>query len=341
MHRIDPFIIQFSDKFGIRWYGLAYVAGFLVGMFLLHRLSRKNLLAIPTSDIDNFLTWLIGGVIIGARLGYVLFYEPSLFITFTGNFPFWGVFAINWGGMSSHGGFIGVALAIIIYCRRHNVPYFNAGDAVVMAAPLGLFFGRMANFINGELYGRPTDVPWAICFPTEIWTWSSDKFSSLVSRLSEMGYTFSSAEGVIRAVQENDKVAAVVRPMLTPRHPSQLYEAILEGLVLFGILWWFGNRKKRDGQVAALFFWCYAIFRILGEQLRMPDPGIGLDWLGLTRGQWLSLLMIVAGGVIWYMSVKMPELVSDPPKKETAPESKGGGGKSKSGHGKSRKKKHR
>lgn len=322
LHRISPFIIRFSENFGLRWYGLSYVAGFVAGLMLLRYLSKRGRLQLSLHDLDELLTVLIVGVLGGARLGYVLFYEPSLFIQFSSSLPFWGALAINQGGMSSHGGFIGVVIAVYYFAKRHRVSWLHVGDAVVMVAPAGLFFGRMANFINGELYGRPASVPWAVCFPTEILNWSSEKLTQLTSLLAQKGFALDSVERILAAIRQNDAAAAIVHPLLTPRHPSQLYEAFLEGVVLFAILWFWGMRKtRRDGQVSALFFLFYALLRIVGEHFREPDAGVGYQWLNLTRGQWLSILMLGAAGIFWHLSrtarpvaSKAPTAPAHPPK---------------------------
>ncbi len=307
LHRLSPYIIRFSGNFGLRWYGAAYVAGFITGLFLLRRLSKLGRLHISYQDIDGLLTYLIVGVLVGGRLGYVLFYDLPLLTQFDSHFPFWGVLAINQGGMSSHGGFIGITIMVLIFAHKHRVHWLHIGDGVVMVAPLGLFFGRIGNYINGELFGRPTNVPWAVCFPTEIMNWSSEKITHLFNYFAGKGFVFQDVNELISAVRQNDAVAFLIRPLLTPRHPSQLYEAFLEGLVLFAILWWFGKRAKKSGQVSAIFFWAYGVMRIFVEQFREPDVGIGFGWLGLTRGQWLSVGMLFAGGILWYLASRMPE----------------------------------
>lgn len=307
LHRISPYILRFGGQFGLRWYGLSYVAGFIVGLFLLRYLSQKGLLKLLLNDVDALLTYLIIGVLIGGRLGYILFYQPSLLLQLTASPPFWGVLAINQGGMSSHGGFLGVWLVIILFAKRHGVSWLHVGDAVVMSAPVGLFFGRLANFVNGELYGRPSVVPWAVCFPTEIMNWSTQRLNQLTGALAEKGFIYDSTERLLDAIRNNDTVANIVQPFLTPRHPSQIYEALLEGVCLFAILWWFGmKRSRRDGRITALFFLCYGVMRIFAEQFREPDAGIGYQILGLTRGQLLSFGMLFIGAVFWYISMMNP-----------------------------------
>lgn len=304
LHRISPFIVRFGENFGLRWYGVSYVAGFIVGLILLRRLSKNGLLKLDYKEIDALLTYLVIGVIVGGRIGYVLFYEPKLFFEWEGSFPFWGLLAINKGGMSSHGGFIAVLGMVFLFARKYNYSLLHVSDAVVMVTPPGLFFGRMANFINGELFGRPTQVPWAVCFPTEIMNWSSEKIQILFQHLQEKGFVFQDIGELIDAIQRQDAIANIVHPFLTPRHPSQIYEAFLEGAVLFGILWWGRKKVKRDGMMAVLFLGGYGIMRIFAEQFREPDTGIGYQWLGLTRGQWLTMGMLVAGGIFYLLSLK-------------------------------------
>ena len=304
LHNISPFIVRFGENFGLRWYGVSYVAGFIAGLILLRRLSKTGSLKLNYKEIDALITYLILGVIVGGRMGYVLFYEPKLFFEWEGSFPFWGLLAINKGGMSSHGGFIAVIGMVFLFARKYKYSFLHVGDAVVMVAPPGLFFGRIANFINGELFGRPTEVPWAVCFPSEIMNWSSEKVQILFQHLQEKGFVFQDIGELIDAIQRQNALANLVYPFLTPRHPSQIYEAIFEGAVLFGILWWGRKKFKRDGMMAVLFFLGYGIMRIFAEQFREPDIGIGYQWLGLTRGQWLTFGMLVAGGIFYMLSLR-------------------------------------
>ena len=296
---------------------MAYVAGFIVGLLLLRRLVRTGRLKLTSDHVEILITYILIGVLAGGRVGYVLFYDLSLLFDFSLQFPFWGLIAVNEGGMSSHGGFVGVTLMLVLFCRKYRVPLFHLGDAVVSCAAPGLFFGRMANFINGELFGRPTDVPWAVCFPTEIMNWSTERILKLSAFLESKGYHYKNLLRLIQDIRTNDRVAELVHPFLTPRHPSQIYEALLEGIVLFLILWIIMNRSRIAGLASAGFFIFYAILRITAEMFRQPDYGIGYQWLGLTRGQWLSVAMIVGGCVILYISSKKQILVKNittPPK---------------------------
>lgn len=248
---IDPVLIQIGP-FAIRWYALAYIAGLLIGWLYAARIARRDAYwggraPISRADLDDFLVWAAFGIILGGRIGYVLFY----------NFPHYlaaplEVLAIWRGGMSFHGGLVGMALAIYWFSRRRGLAVLSLGDLVSAAAPIGLFFGRIANFINGELFGRVTEVPWAVAFP---------------------------AGGP------------------QPRHPSQIYEAALEGLVLFLILNFLIRRQAlaRPGFIFGVFLAGYGLARIFAEFFRMPDAQLGFLWGGLTMGMTLSAPMILIG----------------------------------------------
>ena len=250
---LDPVIFQIGP-FALRWYALAYVAGIALGWFYGVRLVKNPALwrgttpPLTTEQIDDLLLWIVVGIIGGGRLGYVLFYRPDLFWTDPLE-----VLKVWNGGMSFHGGFVGVALAVTVYARSQKIDLLRLADLVAPCVPFGLFFGRVANFINGELFGRPTDVPWAIVFPA--------------------GGPF-------------------------PRHPTQIYEAILEGVVLFLILRWATHIARllpRPGFVSGLFLLCYGVFRIAVELVREPDFHMPVFPLGLTMGMILSLPMVAAG----------------------------------------------
>ena len=165
LHTFDPFAIQFTENFGIRWYGLAYLAGFLLGYLFVIRLSKLKRSPIPITKVGDFIFAMVLSVLLGGRLGYCLFYRPELFFDFSSTIPFWGVLAIHEGGMASHGGVIGFIAGCILFGRKHKYPIGHLFDLTLVGIFLGVFFGRIANFINGELYGRITNVPWAVKFP--------------------------------------------------------------------------------------------------------------------------------------------------------------------------------
>ena len=247
---IDPVFLRIGPV-QLRWYGLMYMLSFIIGFFALRRFAKYRKLNMSTDDLYDLLFYLILGVMVGGRLGYVLFYDLSSYI----RDPL-SIFAIWQGGMSFHGGFIGMILAAIWITHKKHWNFWEIADLVCAAVPIGLGLGRIGNFINGELFGRTTTVPWAMVFP-------------------EGGST--------------------------PRHPSQLYEAILEGLVLFAILWWYAAKPRPRGAVSAWFLIGYGVFRFGVEFTREPDSFLGLLALGLSMGQWLSLPMIAAGiALLWW-----------------------------------------
>lgn len=261
---IDPVAIAIGPV-AIRWYALAYITGLLLGWRYCLRLADRAPGLVGRRDIDDFLIWATLGVILGGRLGYVLFYQPEYYI----GRPL-EAFAIWHGGMSFHGGAIGVMIAILLFTRLRGVPVFAFSDIVCAAVPIGLFFGRIANFINGELYGRVTDVPWGIVFPG-------------------------------------------AGPL--PRHPSQLYEAAAEGLLLFLLLFAAerAGARYRPGQITGMFLAGYAVARMSGELFRQPDPFLGYLMFGTTMGQLLSLPLLVAGLVLIVWARRRRPIPAAPP----------------------------
>jgi phosphatidylglycerol:prolipoprotein diacylglycerol transferase len=257
--QIDPVLIEIGPL-AIRWYALAYLAGLLGGWRYLHWLNRRPPQVLTAPQIDDLLLWITLGVVLGGRVGYVLFYNAAYYL----EHPLQAL-AIWHGGMSFHGGLIGVVLVIVAYAWRRRVALLALADLLACATPIGLFFGRLANFINGELYGRPTDVPWAMVFPGG-------------------------------------------GPQ--PRHPSQLYEAFLEGLVLFAVLFALARytaARRRPGLLTGVFLAGYAVFRALVELVRQPDVQVGLLTGGSTMGQWLSLPLLLAGlWLIWQARRRQP-----------------------------------
>jgi len=255
----------------------------------------------PTTAGDLVVA-LAFGIVIGGRLGYVVFYQPALLWTFGGTFPFWDLLAVNKGGMASHGGMIGLIVASWWYARRYGHNMAHLLDLGAFGAPLGLFFGRIANFVNGELYGRgPTDVPWAVKFPQEIFTWDANRLTQLEPVLDMVAApTYDQKlQQVIVAIQNgNQQIAAAIEPLLTPRHPSQIYEALLEGLLLFAVLGVVWLKPRKPMTIGALACVVYGLVRIFGELYRQPDEHIGYEWLDLPRGQWLSIALTALGIVL-------------------------------------------
>jgi phosphatidylglycerol:prolipoprotein diacylglycerol transferase len=319
LHRIDPFAIHFGGQWGIRWYGLSYLAGFACAYLFIGYLARRGRSSLGRGEAADFVVAAAIGTVVGGRLGYCVFYQPNLLIDFSGAFPFWGVLRLWEGGMASHGGMIGIIVACLIYARRRGHDPLHLFDLSTIGGTIGIFFGRLANFVNGELLGRPApaDLPWAVKFPHEVSPEQlhSQAFAPITEQVRELARTGQVTgptlyDQFLDAVQSNEAVAAMVRPLLTPRHPSQLYEALGEGLLLFVVLLAIWYRPRKPGVVGGWFLVCYAVVRIIGEQFRLPDAHIAdqeFAWLGITRGQWLSGVMLLVGMVllIWWSRRKV------------------------------------
>ena len=296
LHDLDPIIFRVYDNIGPRWYGLAYVLAFICGYALLGLLAKRGYADLPASRVGDFVTGCaLFGVIIGGRLGYVFFYKPEMLREPLSILRVWE------GGMSSHGGMIGLLLFTLYYAHRHKLSWTNLADNLGVAAPLGLFFGRCANFINGELYGRAANVSWAIQFPKELLDHPAEA-DRAIAACAQIDPSLTTPEAIVSAVHRQSQVKEVLRTILTPRHPSQLYEALFEGVILFAILWIVRTRTRQpNGVLAGLFFICYAIFRIVTETFREPDATL---IAGFTRGQFFSFFLI-AIGVAFVVAAKM------------------------------------
>ncbi|MFN7453339.1 MAG: prolipoprotein diacylglyceryl transferase [Pseudobdellovibrionaceae bacterium] len=322
IHQFDPFIYRISGEFGLRWYGFSYLLGFLFAYIFISWMCSRQKVGLHVKQVSDFITWGAVGILLGGRLGYCLFYDPSLFVQFKGTLPFWGVFALNEGGMSAHGGILGLILACILFAAKTGVSQLYLFDLVAVTAPVGIFFGRIANFFNGELVGRaaPADYTFGIKFPHDILNWPAYEFSKLASLSNVTSQLGVSNEDWLRWVdqyrtqpeaqnqvtsmlyqiidqvqQGNVVVIQALSPLLELRHPSQLYAAAGEGLFIFLILFLFWRSPRTPGVVGALFLVLYGIARFVGEFFRMPDPHVGYQWLDLTRGQWLSLVVMAIG----------------------------------------------
>jgi phosphatidylglycerol:prolipoprotein diacylglycerol transferase len=295
LHNLDPFIFRITDTFGPRWYGMAYVLAFVFAYLLLRILSKRGYLDLPVSALGDFVTWVaFFGVMVGGRIGYVIFYRPEMLRDPLSILRVWE------GGMSSHGGIIGVVAFTLIYSRRHKLPWTNPGDNLCVVAPIGLFLGRCANFINGELYGRVTNVSGAMQFPKELLdSANAGEADRALAACQQVDPSLRSVESIIESVRTNPKIAEVLRGILTPRHPSQLYEAALEGIVLFTVLWFVRTRLRTpNGFITGLFLIVYSVLRIIVENFREPDaPLVGI----FTRGQFFSFFTIAIGigFIIW------------------------------------------
>jgi phosphatidylglycerol:prolipoprotein diacylglycerol transferase len=272
--QFDPVAIQLGPL-AVRWYGLMYLLAFIQIVILGKFRARQNLLTgWHPRDVDDMLFYGVFGTILGGRLGYVLFYKPFYYFAHPAE-----VLAIWQGGMSFHGGFLGVLLALCLYARNRNKRWLEVTDFVAPLVPLGLAAGRLGNFINGELWGRVTSTtaPWAVYFPQAA---AEDK----------AWITAFPQEAAARGL-----AAIYDRVGMLPRHPSQLYESALEGLVLFALLWLYARHRRPLGAVSGLFLIGYGSFRFLVEYAREPDSFLGVLAMGMSMGQWLSLPMIVIG----------------------------------------------
>ena len=287
VHDLDPLIFRIYDSVGPRWYGLAYVLAFLCSYFVYRKLAVRGFADLPAARVGDFITGAaLFGVIVGGRLGYVFFYKPEMLREPLSIFRVWE------GGMSSHGGMLGLLAFTFYFAWRHKISWTNLGDNLVVTAPIGLFFGRCANFINGELYGRTTNVSWAMQFPKEL-TDNPSEAERAVMACRQIDPSLTSPEAIVTAVRHQAAVKEALRSILTPRHASQLYEAFFEGVALFAILWFVRTRMRQpNGVLTGLFFIFYAIFRIIVENFREPDAGL---IAGFTRGQFFSFFLIAIG----------------------------------------------
>ena len=256
---IDPVAVKIGPL-SVHWYGLTYLAAFALFMLLGVRRLRHQPFASVTDpapwtrkDVEDILFYGVLGVIVGGRLGYCLFYKPSFYLTHPLE-----IFAVWQGGMSFHGGLLGVIFALVLYARSRHRPWLQVADFVAPCIPLGLAAGRVGNFINGELWGRfaPVDLPWGMVFPQS--------------------------------------------GSMLPRHPSQVYQFLMEGVLLFVVMWLYARKQRGEGQVAGLFLIGYGVLRFAAEYFREPDDFLGLLSLGLSMGQWLCVPMVIAGLLLWW-----------------------------------------
>jgi phosphatidylglycerol:prolipoprotein diacylglycerol transferase len=274
---IDPIIFSIGPV-ALRWYGMMYLVGFLGAMFIANKAADKSGGEWTREQVSDLLFYGFLGVILGGRIGYVLFYQFDYFLTE----PLY-LFKIWAGGMSFHGGLLGVIAAVYLFARKTNKAFLTVGDFVAPLVPIGLGMGRLGNFINAELWGRQTDVPWAMVFPTD--------------------------------------------PLQLPRHPSQLYEFFLEGVVLFAILYVITRKPRSLGLASGVFLIGYGVFRTIIEFFREPDAHLGLYFSFITKGQILSVPMILGGILIIYLGylIQEKEAISNPKRtgNKTTPSNKG------------------
>ena len=297
VHDLNPVILRITEAIQLRWYGMAYLLGFVVGFLLLRNLARRGLWVMKPEQTGDFIAAAaLFGVFLGGRLGYILFYQiPAAGWAGLAKDPLM-VLRVWEGGMASHGGILGLVIFTWFYSRKHQVTWTGLGDGLCVVAPVGLFFGRAANFINGELYGRVAEgVKWAVKFPLSLAEEPREVQAAAWQACTEVAPALAKTDSLdvlIATARANPKVSETLGEFLQPRHPSQVYEGLLEGAALFGILWFVRVRfpKAPDGLLTALFFFFYALFRIFGEQFREPDA----ELVGaLTKGQFFSLFMFL------------------------------------------------
>ena len=307
LHDLQPQVLQLPGGLAIHWYGLAYVLGFYLTYRVMLWQAQRGLTELKPAQVADFITLVaFFGVVLGGRLGYMLLYNFDEFIRAPWIFLF-----INQGGMASHGGIAGVALFCLWYARKHRISWTGLGDTLVCGAPLGIFLGRLANFINGELFGRVTSVPWAVKFPTEL---HHEDYYAQGGEPIALPPQLQHSPDIIRWFEENAGGRAQLENLLHPRHPSQLYEALGEGLLLTAVLLFLRVKFPRlpHGVLTGLFFLLYAIARISLEGLRQPDSG-AQPILGLTKGQFFTLFMILAGlAFLLHAYLRRPRLPSTP-----------------------------
>jgi len=386
VHDLNPVIFHLGPLTP-RWYGFAYLMGFLAAYLLIQKLSRDGMLRLSPERVpDLVLNGCFCGVVRGGGVGYILFYDlpislsehrTPLLWSFSGSFPFWGLLRVNEGGMSAHGGIIFTIIALIVFARKYKVSLVNIGDASCMVVPIGLFFGRIANFINGELYGHPSTVPWAVKFPSELYAptngvettppenvfamkqalanflsthWADlsrtqvqdflnnhDQFREIVAGQFGGSLDLSSStklttikEAIGKYVGSDPSALTAwdignwwqhghnaitqfmsgwFNEILLPRHPSQLYEGLLEGALLFTICWMIGRLWRKDGMASGAFLTFYPIMRIIGEQFRVGDTPAHVLGMEVSKGVLYSLVMLIPALCYWIYWIRKDQRV--------------------------------
>ncbi len=310
IHDLSPFALRFGDGLGVRWYGLAYLSGFVAAWLILKWMARTGRGLMRPEQVGDFMTWMVVGVLVGGRLGYVLFYSIDLLWTFSSSVPFWGVLEIHKGGMASHGGILGVWIACLLYGRSRGITPWHLFDSVAFCAPIGLGLGRLANFVNGELWGRPLsaamqgDPPWwSVKYPDELLdpTFPNggpvDGLATMVSNPANLAPRQALRDAIYEGRSD---VAEAVAPYLVAYYPSQLFQFLTDGVFLFtllAIVWW---RPRVPGVVCGWFLIGYGVMRIASEQFRAQyETRWGISSIWPAAG--LSAIMIALGlGVIWW-----------------------------------------
>jgi phosphatidylglycerol:prolipoprotein diacylglycerol transferase len=341
LHRLDPFVVRFTDDVGIRWYGLSYAVGFVLAWLILRWFAKTGRGPMSVRQVGDVMIPVILGVLLGGRLGYALFYDRGLFIGFTSTLPWWDLLAINKGGMASHGGIIGVMIALWWFARRQagGLSPLHLFDLAAFAGLPGLFLGRLANFINGELPGKvlpdamQADPPWwSVKYPADVYGFVNERAVQLGDAVQAMGGSVGEwhnallqatvnpdaqqtvdywlAKMVTAMHDGNEVVIDAVQPLLSAYYPSQIFQALTDGPILMGALALIWLRPRKPGLIASWFLVIYGILRVATEVFRQPDEGVSLLW-GLSRGQVLSVVMIVLGAVcVWWCAQRKVEPIA-------------------------------
>ncbi len=337
-------MLEFSQGIGLRWYGISYIAAFIFAAFIIKWKVKDLESSLKVKEVSDFVYFVAFGILIGGRLGYCIFYAPHLFLEWHSSFPFWGILELHKGGMASHGGMLGVIAACYLYARKKQLPFLHLVDLAALSAGIGLFFGRLANFINGELYGRVCveACAFGVRFPQELYRWLQEMPSKLRalaplvetmsaknigvpgevinaeiwnSWITQLLSHSSSAQyhvnlwihKIILLAERSNPMVVDGLKVLSVRYPSQIFQAFLEGFLVFVVCFFIWQKPRPLGFITGCFGLCYSIARIIGEAYRMPDLSIGFQWLGLTRGQWLSIAFIILSMYFLLFSMRSKE----------------------------------
>ena len=316
LHTLDPFVFEITPGVGPRWYGTAYLSGFLLGWIILRWLATSGRIPLSARQVGDLVTNCVVGVIVGGRLGHCIFYEQHLLTHWSDSFPFWGVLEIHKGGMASHGGVIGVAIAIIWFARREKLPILVVGDAVAFVVPWGLMFGRLANWVNGELPGRPlpdamqANPPWwSVKYPHDL-----EYLKSLPAQLEPLRdlapatermpddkfVSWIVATAYDHASAAHEQVVHAITPVLTAYYPNNFAQALTEGPCILVLMWLAWLAPRRAGTICGIFFAAYGVLRYSTEQFREPDSSVVA--LGLTLPMILSITMVAVGAMFFALS---------------------------------------
>lgn len=326
-HTLSPVALDLG-VFSLKWYGLAYAAGFLYAWLLLRWFARRGLTPLSPNGVTDGMLALVLGVILGGRLGYVLFYDPALLVQFAPRFPFWAALDISRGGMASHGGIVGVILASFWVARRaertdtaRGTSVLHVIDLTAIGCTIGLGLGRLANFVNGELLGKIVAYPgspapwWSVRFPGEFLDRSDMNLSAeqevalldIAQRYSPRPAgelppddVFQNMLNLLHSPTFSDRAALIeaLTPLVSARHPSQIYQFLAEGVVLTAVLWFVWRLPRKPGVIGCWFLITYGVLRVITELWRLPDAHLAVERiLGLTRGQWLSVAMVLVGTI--------------------------------------------